>query len=240
MAITSPTWTGRDALAFTAGTLATIAACLTQVEQVLHRGSLASGTTPSNTEVQNYLIFAKQELCEEFGFTWKRAFSYAAPAAGEWQLGLPADFGGGAYILRDITSNKRLNFFDATTFDVMYPDPAGSSQVAPDIYTVKDREVWMHAPLNGTYTFELEYQRTGDDSTATDVSYLPEIFRYKICTYAIYKSFILLQNWQAAQVHKSEWETGLKKSRRADGKKKWSDMGYMAKAWYYPSDPWGN
>ena len=236
MAITSPTWTQRDALAFTAGTLATISSCASQVEQVLHRGTLSGSTTPTSTQVQGYLIFAKQELCEQFGFTWKRTFSYAAPAAGEWQLGLPADFGGGAYILRDITSDKRLSSIDHVTFDTLYPDVAGSAQSKPEYYTIKDRELWMHAPLNGTYTIELEYHRTGDDSTATDVSYLPELFRYKICTYAIYKSFILLQNWQAAQAHKSEWEMGLQKSKRGDGKKKWQAMGYMAKAWYYPGN----
>lgn len=234
MAITSPTWAGRDALAFTAGTLSTITNCISQVEQVLHRGTLSGSTTPTSAQVQSYLIFAKQELCEEFGFTWLRKYSYASPAAGEWQLGLPSDFGGSAYILRDITSNKRLSFVDPVTFDTLYPDVAGSSQEPIKYFTVKDRELWLHAPSNGTYTLELEYQRTGDDSTATDVSYLPEIFRYKICTYAIYKSFIMLQQWDAANIHKSEWESGLRRSRKGDGKKKWAAMGYQAKAWFYP------
>ncbi|MHC4748394.1 MAG: phage adaptor protein [Planctomycetota bacterium] len=243
MAITTPTWTARDALAFTAGTLSDFSDCVSQVQQVLHRGTLSATTTPTLIQVRSFLTFAKQELCEEFGFTWKRKFSYANPAAGHWQLGAPADFGGGAYILRDITSNKRLSFVDPTTFDTLYPDPAGSSQAVPSYYTVKDREFWMHAPLNGTYTLELEYQRTGDDALGlqssddtgeSDISYLPEIFRYKICNYAIYKSFLMLQNWTAAQAYKSEWEQGLIKSRRNDGKKKWMDTGYMAKAWYYP------
>ena len=236
MALTTPTWTGRDALAFTAGTLSTITNCVTQVQNVLHRGTLSASTTPTDTQVQSYLIFAKQELCEEFGFTWRRKFAYASPTAGLWQLALPSDFGGGAYVLRDITSDKRLSFIEALTFDTLYPDVAGSAQAVPEYYTIKDREFWLHAPANGTYTLELEYQRTGDDSLATDVSYLPEIFRYKICTYAIYKSFILLQQWDAANIHKSEWETGLKKSRRGDGKKKWAAHGYMAKAWYYPGN----
>ena len=234
MAITTPAWTARDALAFTAGTLSAIANCVSQVQQVLHRGTLSASTTPTSTQVQGYLIFAKQELCEEFGFTWKRTFSYAAPTAGLWQLGLPADFGGGAYVLRDITTNRRMSFVESTVFDQLYPDPAGDSQAVPKYYTIKDREVWLHAPANGTYTLELEYNRTGDDSTATDVSYLPEIFRYKICTYAIYKSFILLQDYNAANIHKSEWEMGLKRSRKGDGKKKWAAQGYMAHAWYYP------
>lgn len=236
MALTTPTWTGRDALAFTAGTLSTISNCVSQVEQALHRGTLSASTTPKSTQVQSYLIFAKQELCEEFGFTWKRKFSYAAPTAGLWQLALPPDFGGGAYILRDITSDQRLSFVDGVTFDTLYPDVAGSTQAEPKYFTIKDRELWLHAPANGTYTLELEYQRTGDDSTATDVSYLPEVFRYKICNYALYKAFVDLQNWNAAQVYKGEWESGLKKSRRADGKQKWQATGYMAKAWFYPGN----
>ena len=236
MAAITTTWTERNNVAFTAGTLATIAACITQVEQVWHRGTLASGTTPTNTQVQNYLIFAKQELCAEFGFTWKRKFSYAVTAAASYQYALPADFGGGAYILRDITSDKRLSPLDHTTFDTLYPDVAGASQSEPEYYTIKDRELWFHAPSNGIYTLELEYQRTGDDSTATDISYLPEMFRQKICSYATYKSLLLLQQWQTASIYKSEWEQGLGKARREDGKKKWENMGYMAKAWYYPGN----
>jgi hypothetical protein len=235
MALTT-TWTGRDALAFTAGTLSTITDCITQVEQVLHRGTLSTSTSPTSTQVQNYLIFGKQELCDEFGFTWRRKYSYAATVSGTWRYALPSDFGEGGYVLRDITNDTRLSFVEQVTFDTLYPDVAGASNDQPEYYTIKDRELWLSAPANGAYTLELEYLRTGDDSTATDISFLPEIFRSKICSYAIYKSFLLLQQYDVAGIYKSEWEQGLSKSRRADGRKKWSDFGYMAKAWYYPDN----
>ena len=234
MAAITTTWTERNNVAFTAGTLSNLAACRTEVQGALHRGTLSSSTTPTSTQVNNFLAFAKQELSEEFGFTWRRKFSYAALAAGSWQYALPADFGGGAYVLRDITSDRRMSFVDATTFDTLYPDVAGSSQEVPKYYTIKDRELWLHAPANGAYTIELEYDRTGDDTSADDVSYLPEIFRFKICTYAKYQSFLLLHDYNAASIYKSEWKLGLKKSKKSDGRKKWMNMGYMAKSWYYP------
>ncbi len=234
MAAITTTWTARDHVAFTAGTLSTLADCRSEVENALHRGTLSGSTTPSSTQVNNYLAFAKQELAEDFGFTWRRKYSYAQTAAGTWQYALPADFGGGAYVLRDITSNRRMSFVDSVTFDTLYPDVAGASQEVPQYYTIKDRELWLHGPANGAYTLELEYERTGDDSSADDVSYLPEIFRFKMCTYAKYQAFLAVHDYQAANIYKAEWEVGLNRSRKGDGRKKWANMGYMAKAWYYP------
>ena len=234
MASISTTWTQRDTVAFTAGTLSDIDDCITHVEKHIHRGTLSSSTTPTSTDVSNFLIRGKQKLAAKYGFTWKRKYAYASTASGTWQYALPADFGGGATVVREITNlDARLTFYSPISFDTAYSDPAGADSVAPNIYTIKDRELWLSAPANGTYTLELEYQRTGDDSTATDISWLPETGRFGICDYAIYRSFILLQNWQAAGPYKSEWAEDVADARHTNANQKWAQMGYVAQNWHY-------
>jgi len=78
---------------------------------------------------------------------------------------------------------------------------------------------------------ELEYGRSGDDSTTTDISYLPEIMRFKICDFATYQSFMILQEYEKAQLFKAEWMQGIKKSRRQSGKQKWTNTGFQALTW---------
>ena len=233
MASISTTWTERDNVAFTAGTLNTISDCVSKVESQIHRGTLSSSTTPTSTQVQEYITHAKQKLTTRFGFSWRRKYMYASTAAGTWQYALPADFGGGGAVLRDITQDIRLDYVDNVTFDTLYPDVAGASNAEPKYYTVKDRELWLSAPANGVYTLELEYPRTGDDSTATDVSYLPESARFMICDYATARAFMLLQQWDSAQPYMAQWNEAFHEGRKDEGKRKWAAMGYMAKNWHY-------
>ena len=234
MTAISTTWTQGDTVSFTAGTLSDVDDCVTHVQKHLHRGTLSASTTPSSTDVQNFIIRAKQKLAQKYGFTWRRKYAYASTAAGTWQYALPADFGGGGTILRETTStDDRLTFYDPTSFDSNYADPSGSDNAAPEIYTIKDRELWLHAPADGTYTLELEYQRTGDDSTSTDISWLPESARFMLCDYAIYRSFVLLQNWEAAANYKSEWIADTMDAKHGNSGQKWAQMGYMAKNWHY-------
>lgn len=234
MTAITTTWTERDNVAFTAGTLSDIDDCISHVEKHLHRGTLSASSTPSSTDVQNFLIRAKQKLAEQYGFTWRRKYAYASTASGTWQYALPADFGGGTTVLREITSlDERLTFCSPVEFDSAYGDPAGADSVAPSTYTIKDRELWLSAPANGTYTLELEYLRTGDDSTATDISWLPEVARFKICDYAIYRSYILLQNWNAAASYKGEWVDGVQGAKHGNAHQKWAQIGYRALNWHY-------
>jgi len=234
MTAITTTWTQRDTVSFTAGTITSISDCVTQVQNALHRGPLSSSTTPTSTQVQQFLIRGKQKLIEKFGFSWRRKYVYASTAAGTWQYALPADFGGGATVLREITSSDSvLTFYDVNTFPHLFPDVAGSDNAIPSGYTIKDRELWLSSPADGTYTLELEYPRTGDDSTASDVSYLPEIARFKICDYALYRSYLLLQNWEMAQIYKAEWQSEINDAKEDESHRKWASMGYMAKNWHY-------
>lgn len=230
MALTT-TWTEQSVVAFTAGTLADIDDCVTHVESKLQRGTLSTSSTPSITEVKRELIRAKEELCEVFGFTWQRKYSYADTVSGTYRYALPADYNGGEVRLRDITNDRMLDWLDPYRFDLKWPDMSEESNDTLEVFTIKDRELWTYPPAGGAYRLELEYGRSGDDSTPNDVSYIPELLRFKICDFAIYQSFLLLHDWNAASLYKQEWMAGLRKSKRNDGKKKWAASGFQALTW---------
>lgn len=228
----STTWTQNDAVAFNTGVLSDISACVSQVEQNLMRGSLSSSSVPTDSQVQDWLIIGKQELCSKHGFSWKRRYVYADTVAGTWRYAMPADYAGGVIVIRNLTTDEVLDFYPNAEFDI-FVDPAGQDQAEPTECTIKDRELWLSAPADGVYRLEMEYPRTGADDTATDISYLPELFRYRICDYATYRAFIMLQQWTAAQAYKSEWQQGVTEDQASDNKKKWAQMGYTTVNFFY-------
>jgi len=232
MALTT-TWTAQDAVEFNQTTLATTANLTTEVQTNLNRGTIGATSTPTSTQVLNWLIRAKEEIQEVFGFTWRRAFSYADTVAGTYRYALPKDFAGGGTVLRDLTQNKRLTFAQPVVFDTAYPDVAGDGNSVPHTYTIKDRELWLNCEADGVYRLELEYERSGEDSTAETWSYIPEAMLFKLTDYATYRAFMMLQQWNAAQAYKSEWELSVRKSTKGDSRKKWATMNYMAMNWHY-------
>jgi len=215
-------------VSFNAGTLADIDDCVTHVQSNINRGTLSSTSKPTSTEVQNWLIRAKQELMDTFGFTWSRVFAYMDTTAGEYRYALPLDFAEGGFIIRETTTSQgtTLTVLDPVSFDRLFPDVEDEASAAPTYATIKDRELWLSAPAGGTYRLQIEYLRSGDDSTTTDISYIPELMRFRMCDYATYRSFAALQMWNDAQVYKAEWELALRKSNRRDKKKRWSALGY--------------
>ena len=220
------------AVAFNQSTVSTTANLVTEVQTNLNRGTIGASSTPTSTQVTNWLIRAKEELMEVFGFSWSRVFSYLDTSAGTYQYALPADFAGGGVVLRDLTQDKRLSQAAPISFDTMYPDVDGGSNAVPNTYCIKDRELWLNCKADGTYRLELEYQRSGEDSTAETWSYLPESMLFKLTDYATYRSFIMLQQWVAAKAYKDEWELSTKKSTKGDNRKKWSAMGFQALNWH--------
>jgi len=230
--VLTTTWTEQEVVSFTAGTLNTISNCVTEVESKLKRGTLGANTTPSTTEVQRWLIRAKEELAEIKNYTWSRKYSYADTVAGTWRYALPADYHGGDISLRDLTNDKVIPIWPKIAFDSEYPDPAGEANAEPDVACIKGRELWLNCPALGAYRYELEYNRTGDDSTATDFSWLPEIDRFRCCDFAIYQSFLALHQWDAAGIYKQDWMFNLEKARRADGRQKWAGLSYHCPLWF--------
>jgi hypothetical protein len=221
-------WTEQPVVAFTAGTLGTMSTCIDYVSRRLQRGTLSATSTPTLSDVQTDIIRAKEELCETMGFTWQRRYAYADTVANQYRYALPPDYMGGQIRVRDTTSNYMLNQLDTLRYNLLYPDPSEEDGDEPSGFVIKDRELWLIPPPNGVYRIELEYDRSGTDNTATDISYVPEPLRFKLCDYAVYQSFLILNEYDKAQLFKGEWMGGLAKAKRADSHKKWAGMGYQA------------
>lgn len=225
------TWTESTIVAFTAGTLNTVANMVTEVESKLRRGTLSTSTTPTLTEVQRWLIRGKEELAETKNYTWRRRYAYADTIAGTYRISLPPDYGGGDVKLKDITNDRELIPWGNDIFDSRFPDPSAETNDESEVFTIKNLELWIAPPPAGVYRLELEYSRTGDDSTPTDFSWLPEIERFRVCDFAVWKAFMSLHMWEVAQLYKQDWMEGITKARRADGKRKWARMNYQAISW---------
>lgn len=232
MTALTTSWTEGSVVAFTAGTLNTITACVTEVESKLKRGTLGAATTPTSTEVQRWLIRAKEELAEIKNFTWSRKYAYADTVASTWRYALPADYHGGDVSLRDLTNDKTIPLWPRIAFDNDFPDPAGANNDEPKVACIKGRELWLNTPADAVYRYELEYNRSGDDSTATDFSWIPEIDRFRCCDFAVMESFLSLHQWDAAQLYAERWGFDMAKARKADGKQKWAGMQYHCPLWF--------
>lgn len=233
MTALTTTWTEQSAVEFNQSTLATTNGLAAIVESNINRGTLGTSSKPTSSQVTGWLIRAKEELQEVFGFTWRRVFSYADTVAGTYRYALPKDFAGGGTVLRDLTQNKRLSYASPIVFDTLFPDVDGGGNATPHTYTIKDRELWLNCEAAAVYRLELEYERSGEDSTAETWSYLPEAMLFKLTDYATYRAFMVLQDWNASQIYKAEWGFAVKKSTKSDARKKWASINYMAQNWHY-------
>lgn len=227
----STTWTENSTVAFTAGTLSTITDCVTEVEDKLKRGTLSTTSSPTSTAVQRWLIRAKEELCEDKHYTWTRRYSYADTTAGTHRYALPADYNGGQCTLRDLTNNYLVEIWPSYQFDLRFPDMSEEDSDEPLIACIKDRELWIGPPAGGVYRLEFEYARSGDDSTTTDFSYLPELARFWCCDYALYESFESLHMFEQAKWYRAKWEANVTKAKKGDARKKWAKTNFQAKSW---------
>jgi hypothetical protein len=218
---------------FNHSTLSDTSALITEVQTHLKRGTISTTSFPTTAMVTNFLVRGKEKLIEMYGFTWRRKFVYAATTLGEYRYAMPVDYAGGGTVIRDLTQNIRLTMKNPVIFDTLYPDIDGDATAAPEFYTIKGMEMWLQAKANGSYTFELEYSRSGDDSTAETWDYIPEAMLFKIADYATYRSFVLLEQWDSAKAYKGEWEEDVAQGKRDDGKKKWASTGYQCINWHY-------
>lgn len=223
-------WTEFGAVGFTCSTLATVSVCITEVEGKLKRGTLSTTTTPSTNQVLTWLVRAKEELAEVRQFTWRRRYATATLTAGTFRYSLPPDYGGGYIGLRDMTNDRSINVTSPHQFNVLYPDVSEVSNGQILIATIKNLELWVSPPPDGADVLEIEYERTGDDVTATDFSWLPEIERFRCCDFATGEAFSSLHDYDKAQFFYARWEKGLGKAVRADGKRRWSQTGYRARS----------
>ena len=222
-------WAEFGAVAYTASTLTNISSCIDYVQDMLNRGTLGTATTPTLANVSNSLVRAKQELAETERFTYKRRYVTATLTAGTYRYAMPPDFAG-VISLRDKTNDHKIHVTTPHQFDYIYPDVAECSNSKIIIATAKNNELWVAPPPDGADVLEMEYYRTGDDVSAQDISWLPEVERFRICDFALGESFQMLDQYEKAQFYFGRWERGLRKAAKGDGKKRWSTSGYRAKS----------
>lgn len=232
----STTWAEQTRGYFHAGTLSNIDDCVTEVQDKLKRGTLSASTTPTTTQVQRWLIRAKQELMELRQYSWTRRYAYATLTADTYRYALPPDYNGGYLTVRDTTNDRLVQAMSAAHFDLKYPDPSEEASDEVLAYTVKGMELWLIPPPGGTDRIEIEYDRSGADSTTTDFDYLPEIERFRCCDFALYQSYLALHQWAEAGLYKQEWLYNMEKAKKSDAKKTWQRTGFQAistfQEWY--------
>lgn len=226
----STSWAEFSITSITAGTLNTLSDCIDEVEVKLQRGSLSATTVPSLGNVADWLIRAKQELAETRQFTWRRRYVTATLTAGTYRYGLPPDYGGGYISIRDMTNDKRIMIVNNHIFDLHYPDMAEVQNGQILVATIRNNEIQFAPAPDGSDVIELDYERTGDDITASDFSWLPEIERFRCCDFATGEAFAALHQWEAADRYFARWNYGLGKASRADGKKRWSQSGFKVRS----------
>lgn len=213
-------WTEQSKASFAAGVLSTIATCVSEVEAKLKRGTLSASTSPTLAQVQNWLKRGKLELMEFKDYSFARKYAYADAVAGTYVYALPEDFGGGAVRLRDMTNDRPISIVDAARFDMKYPDPSEETNNEIIIACIKNNELWVAPPPDSSDRLELEYSRSGAETTADDFSFLPELERFRVCDFALSHAFESLHMFDVADRFRQYWELGLQKSKQSDNRRK--------------------
>ena len=221
-------WTENTIPAFTAGTLTTLATCVSEVESKLQRGTLSTSTAPTLAQVQNWLERKKMEIAESFGFSYARKYAYVTLVADQYRYSLPPDYAGGYVSLVDTTHNRSIVIIGKAQYDQILPDPSDETSGEVTTACIKNMELWLAPPPSGTDTLQLEYQRSGAETTADDYAWLPELMRYRCCDGAVFESFEALHMWAEADRYDAKYEKGLAKARRADNRKRWQGKRHTA------------
>ena len=223
-------YTEQTTVAFTAGKLGTITNCTSEVESKLKRGTLSTTSVPTLADVQRWITRKKQELSEIKNFTWRRRYAYADTVAGQYRYALPPDFAGGWCTLTDTTNGRAVTLWEPVKFEKRFASLSTDTSSDDFIGTIKDRELWLSPPPQAVYRLELQYDRSGDDETTNDVSWLPEVERFRICDGAVAEAFASLHMWNEARYYEGKWNQGIANAIRADGKKKWNGMNFQAQS----------
>jgi hypothetical protein len=214
------TWTENSYVAFTSGVLSTMATCVTEVEGKLKRGTLSTTTAPTLAQVQNWLKRAKLELMEFKNYTFARKYAYVDLTAGTYRYALPPDFNGGNVVLRDTTNDRAIPVWLPEWFDKKYPDPSEETNNEVLHACIKNMELWVAPPPDSSDRIELEYARSGAETTADDFSYIPELERFRCCDFALSHAFESLHMFDVSDRYRNYWDIGLVKSVKADNRRK--------------------
>jgi hypothetical protein len=221
-------WSEQTVAIFTGGVLSTIATCVTEVESKIKRGTLTASTTPLLASVQNWLRRAKLEIAEakDFGFT--RKYASGTLTSGTFRYALPPDYRGGEVSLRDTTNDRLIPVWPRARFDAKFPDPSHETSDEVLAACIKNMELWFAPPPNGADTIEIEYARSGAETTADDFSWLPEKERFLCCDFAVSEAFESLHMWEESARYRGKYERGLMNSKLSDGRRKWKSKRHSA------------
>ncbi len=89
-------------------------------------------------------------------------------------------------------------------------------------------ELWLGPAPDSADSIELEYDRSGAETTSDDFSWLPEIERFRCCDFAASETFLSLHMWEQAQLYTQRWNQAIGKAVRVDGKRKWKGKRFQA------------
>ena len=204
----------------------TVTQMLTEVEGKLKRGTLSATSSPTSTQVQTWLIRAKEELMQTKSYTFARRYASATISADAYRAALPPDYNGGQMSVRDQTNNRNITIWPPDRFFLKFPDVDEESSNEPLCCCIRNRELFFAPPTHQDITVEINYDRSGDDNTATDFSFLPEIERFYCCDFALGEACEMLQDWQRMKMYREKWLFNLGFSRKADARRRWKDYGY--------------
>lgn len=213
---------------YTTGVLATLSACVEEVESKLKRGTLSASTTPTLTQVQNWLKRAKMELVEVKGFTFSHKSATGELLAGYWFCNLPEDYNGGEIAVLDVANHRKIDVWTASWFDLKYPTPWSEPRGKIKVACVKDMKLWFVPRPSEDETIMINYDRSGSESTADDFSWLPEIERFRCCDFALGEAFGSLHMWEQAQFFMGRWKADMANAMKSDSKRKWHGKRYQA------------
>ena len=221
-------WTELEVAGYTAGSLPDLDSAVAEVESKLHRGTLSTTTSPTLADVQRWIVRAKQELMQTKSYTFARRYAYAQINVGDYRLALPPDYNGGEIRVKNQTSDRSLKSWPSGRFDLKYPDVDAEDNNEPMVFCIKNKELWICPPSNASAKLEIDYERSGDDNNPEDLSFLPEIERFRCCDYAIYEACEALENWEKSKWYFSKWQGGLGRTVSANARRRWAELNFRA------------
>ena len=213
-------WIENSASAFTAGVLSSLATCVTEVEGKLKRGTLSATTAPTLAQVQGWLKRAKLELMADKDYSYARKYAYCDLTAGTYRYAMPGDYGGGSIVIKDTTNDRAIPIWRPDWFDKKFPDPSEETSNEVLVACIKNMELWFAPPPDSSDRIEMEYPRSGAETTADDFSFLPELERFLCCDFACAEAFESLHMFDVSDRFRGKYESLLTKVRRADNRKK--------------------
>ncbi len=219
VALDIPTWAEWSTVSTNVGSLDTLSSCIDMVSSKLNRAPITATTKPSDAQVADFIARAKEELVEMKSFTFARRFVIGTMTASQYRYAVPPDCNR-IIFLHDTTNDCEIPVVEPHAFDSIFPDPGSIGAGQPAIATQKNKELWICPAPDGSDIYEMEYERSGEDADPQDISWLPEIERFRCVDFALAESWELLNQFRNANYYSGKWAKHVGKGKRFDNKRK--------------------